>query len=341
MTNDTQTGEQTVTAPTTESAPDLGSLSFTEYQRVRRGGEMPASPAKESAPAAEKSQPVQKKESPESDTEELEAKESDSEDESATDQDESKDDGKEKPKKKGGFQRRIDKLNAARSAAQQEAEYWKRRALEGSEAPKTEKKSDTQGSKTASQEGKPNPDQFETHSEYVEALTDWKTEQKLQEREQRAEKSKLEQDQKQKLEGHSKRVQSFAEKTEDFFDVIEAVDDVPVSPTLSEVILSSENGPELMYELAKNRKEYERINSLGPIAAAREIGKLEHQIAARASSATEEKKTETKKITQAPKPIEPVGRSPGKVSRSLDDPDLSFTEYEKLRRDQMRRKRGA
>ena len=40
-----------------------------------------------------------------------------------------KKEGTEEKKKKGGFQRRIDKLNARNSQTEQELEYWKRMAM--------------------------------------------------------------------------------------------------------------------------------------------------------------------------------------------------------------------
>ena len=139
------------------------------------------------------------------------------------------------------------------------------------------------------------------------------------------------------MSAHRERVKSFADKTEDFMDVIEAVDDIPVSAALQEIIVSSENGPELMYELAKNREEYERIAKLSPLAVARELGKLEVKLAARAS----EQKAEPKKLTKAPQPIEPVGSGgAGKVRKSITDPDISQAEYERLRREQLKRRQA-
>jgi len=308
---------------------------------VRSNDEAPAEKPVAASTEQEKSAPEAKaseqNESPESETEETEESVSDQDESDLEGEtEESKDAEKERPKKKGGFQRRIDKLNARYSAVQAEVEHWKSMALkQGAGEPKADKTVET--TKNVSQEGKPNPDTFDTHSEYVEALTDWKTEQKFKEREQKAEKSKLLSEHEQVLKSHSERVKSFMEKTDNFSEVLESVDDIPVSATVQEIIISSDNGPELMFELAKNRDEYARICKLAPLAAARELGKIESRLSAKSS---DEKKPEAKKLTNAPKPIEPIGGSKGKVSKSLDDPNLSQSEYERLRRDQIKRKQA-
>jgi hypothetical protein len=297
----------------------------------------------QSAPKAEGSS--EQKEAAESDTAESEAKEetiedeseSGSKDEDSTEEDgdtEAKDSEKDRPKKKGGFQRRIDKLNARATAAQQEAEYWKQQALKGAGADKTQANEPTQKAEPVAAQGKPNPENFETHAEYVEALTDWKLEQREKARIEQDQKSKLKSEHERTMKAHAERVTAFAEKTEDFHEAIAELDDIPMSPSVAELLVSSENGPELMYELAKNKAEFERINRLYPLAAARELGKIEAKIA----KASKESKPEIKKQTNAPKPIEPVGTAKGNGKKSIFDADLSQAEYERLRREQNKRK---
>ena len=45
------------------------------------------------------------------------------------------------------------------------------------------------------------------------------------------------------------------------------------SIAIQDIILNSENGPALMYELAKNKSDYERINRLNPILQLKRIRK--------------------------------------------------------------------
>ena len=108
---------------------------------------------------------------------------------------------------------------------------------------------------------------------------------------------------------------------------------VEVPHYVSELFITSEHGPALMYELAKNTKELERISKLSPIQAALEIGKLEAKITSSSKSAAP---SVEKKATKAPAPIDPVGGKGGSVKKSLSDPNLSQAEYEKLRREQMK-----
>lgn len=281
----------------------------------------------------------------ESETEETEAKEvsetEESPDEEGETEAKAQDDGTP-VKKKGGFQRRIDKLNAAKTAARQEAEYWKREALKNATAPKTEAPKVETAALTSDAQGKPNPDTFDTHAEYVEALTDWKIEQRDREREQKAQQAKLMSEQERAAQTYQERLEAFKAKTPDFEDVEAELDDALISarmrpsPALTELILSSENGPELAYELAKTPDEFIRICKLPPLAAAREVGKLESRLAPKAAAET---KTETKKLTNAPKPLEPVkAGGKGSATKSIHDPNLSQTEYEALRREQLKRK---
>lgn len=316
-------------------AKDPGELSFPEYEAMRREEGKVAKDAEVEEPSAPSAKAPESKEASESDTEEAEIEEEDadeSEDEDSDDESEAKDAEKDKPKKKTGFQRRVAKLNAAKAEAQREAEYWKRKALDGaSESKPNATKDDETHAETA---GRPDPDSYETYAEYVDAFTDWKLEKREKAKEAEAQKSRLATEQETLLKSFVDRRNAFAKKTEDFEEVLEGVDDVRVSPTIEGLILSSENGPELMYELAKNRAEFERINKLPPLAAARELGKIESKIAA-----TESKKPEPKKLTQAPKPISTLSGGGTRVAKRIDDPNISFEDYERLRTQEMR-KRG-
>jgi hypothetical protein len=295
--------------------------------------------ASKSAPEAKEA--TEQKEGLESETEQTEELGKDeSKDESYADEanDESEDSDKEKPKKKGGFQRRIDKLNAAkaesqreRDEAKREAEYWKKQALKDASESKKDPESDSKEKQETS--GKPDPDKYETHAEYIEALTDWKIEQRESSSKKEAEKNKLQSEQEKLLKAHSERVKAFSENTEDFEESLESLEGIR-SLTVEQIIVESENGPELLYALAKDPAEAKRICALGPIAAAREMGKLEAKIS---KSSDQQNKPEPKKITKAPQPIAPVGSKGGSSApKRIDDPNLSQAEYEKLRREQIK-----
>lgn len=277
-----------------------------------------------SAPEAE--QAAEQKESPESDTEETEAKaetESESEDEDSDEETEAKDSDQDKPKKKSGSQRRKERAERAEAEVDRLRRMVENMALKGAGESNTPK---VESPKASDPAGKPNPDSYDTHTEYVEALTDWKLEQRDNAKKIEAHKSQLQIQQETILKAHNERITAFKEKTADFDEAIEEVGDAPVSPTVQELIYTSENGPALMYALAKNKAEFERINKLTPLAAARAMGIIEAGL-----SASSETKTVTKKQTKAPAPLTPVGSKGSAVVKTLYDEDLSQREFEALR----------
>jgi chromosome segregation ATPase len=335
MPTQTPSGEQETTPSTQPQGLSDPNISFADYQKLRREGVTTLDAQAPSAPS--ESAQIEQKKSSKSDTEETEAN---TEAEGEEDDESDKPDAEkgEKPKKKGGWQRRIEKL-----VGQREEERRQRQALEARlaqlEARAGGEKSQVAKPSTEAAAGKPDPATFETHAEYVEALADWKYEQRSSADKANAERARLISEQETLQKTYLDRLKSFTETHDDFQDVLDDVSDIPVPAHVQGLLMQSEHGPELVYELGKNRAELERIAKLSPTSAALAIGRLEAKIEARVS-ASEEKKPETKKVTQAPKPIEPVGKGTSAVAKSIDDPNLSFPDYVKLRREQTRRRRA-
>lgn len=297
--------------------------------------------ASESAPAPEEE--TEAEEATESETEAAETEsETGEETETETEGTEtSEEEGKEaaagkdetKPKKKGGFQRRIDKLNARFADKEREAEFWKAKAMEGPK-PAGAKTEET----AAAVPGKPKADDFKTNEEFVEAMADWKADQKLAARDAKASETAAASEHNKVMEAHMSRVTEFKKSKPDFDEVITDADDlVDPSPVMRQMIVTSEVGPAILYELAKDPDECNRISKLGPIATAREMAKIELRLAPKASGskAPEPKK----KVTQAPKPLAPVGGGSTKgTAKSIYEADrMSQAEYEKARAEQKRR----
>jgi hypothetical protein len=273
-------------------------------------------------------------EAEESGEEEDESSDADGDELEAKDGESTKED--DKPKKKSGSQRRKERAERAEAEVARLQRLVEQMALKGAGDSKPETTEATKPKSAAPQDGEPNPDNFETHRDYVKALAKYEAAQMLKDRDAQAEEAKRKSEHEQMMKSHFDRVKSFASKVSDWEDVIESAADVKMSATVEQILVTSENGPELLYELAKNKAEFERICSLGPIAAARELGKLETKL----SSASDESKklTETKKqTTQAPAPITPVGSKGGKVEKSIYDvaSNGSQKEYEAIRQKQM------
>ena len=223
------------------------------------------------------------------------------------------------PKKKGGFQKKIVKL-------EQEKEYWRNEALRvqtQSPAPKTEPIKDTSL--------RPKATDFATHDEYLEALVDWKAEGKMQAARQKEVQEKAKSEVQTKFNTHNARVSAFKESHDDFDDALDNVSTIPMSIAVQESILDSDHGPEMMYELANNPKEFKRLCSLPPLQAAREMGKLEAKFVK-----VESKTSESIKKPHALKPVTPVRTRGATSTKDLNDPNLSQQEFNRIRMEQIK-----
>ena len=229
-----------------------------------------------------------------------------------------------KPKKKGGVQKRIDKLTKRASESEREATFWKSKALEA-EALKAQPKTETP---KRDQTGEPDVNDFETHREYLDALIDFRADAKLSDRDAKSQAEKLKTEFQSRVKTHVEKVKEFAKTHADFNEVLAEVEDFPMSIAVQDAIL--DGGPEMHYELAKNPELLEKLNSMGFAAAQREIGRIEERLAVRKTQ-----KTEKKLESKAPAPIKAVGsNSSGTVKKSLDE--MSYDEFKKAREEQLR-----
>jgi hypothetical protein len=259
-------------------------------------------------------------------------KDDETKDESETSETEEKEVEKKPKKQKGGFQRRINKLNSRLSAKEEEAAYWRAEALK---AKSRSESSDSTSQAKPKNEGKPKADDFESHEDYVDALTDWKVEKKIFDYEEKKRGEAIKNEYASKAKTHAERVNSFVAKHSDFHEVLEEVSDVRLSGVVQELIIESDLGPDLMYHLAKDQDELERICALTPLAAAKAIGRLEIKLG---GSKNENEKLNNKKISKAPNPPTPIrSKSEKSGKKTIFDDDLTQAEYEALRRKQRSR----
>lgn len=142
--------------------------------------------------------------------------------------------------------------------------------------------------------------------------------------------------------------QTFKQRETDFAkanpDYIELTRDpsLPLTRDVIELATESEQGAEILYYLAKNREIAERIAELPPVAAAREIGrieaKLEKPLAPQAPSVP--KAPPVSKAPPPPPRIEAVEQSSPIRPDSADSDKLSDAEWMRLRNKQVARKKG-
>lgn len=221
--------------------------------------------------------------------------------------------GESEVKPKKGFEKRISKVVSERDRARQELEYWREQALKS-----TTHKIESQPQVDTSN-SKPSRDLYETDEQYLEALSDYKVNQRLNEREVLRQQQAL-------VENYNTRAKEFAKERPDFFNIIEDASDLVIAPETAYIIQSSEQGPKIALYLAENPDEADRLNRLDATRRVYELGKLESKL-----TTSVVKKIETKKVSTAPQPMTPTkGQSPG-VSKDLYDPTLTTQEWIALR----------
>lgn len=111
---------------------------------------------------------------------------------------------------------------------------------------------------------------------------------------------------------------------DDYDDVVPSVN-IPTDSALGQVLLTSEHGPAIMYQLAKSPAELARLSALPALDAAREIGRLE----AKLSSSTPPAKANGTTAKRPPAPPTSVKGSTSNT-RSLDD--LPMSDYKRAYR---------
>lgn len=128
---------------------------------------------------------------------------------------------------------------------------------------------------------KPARASFETEDDFIEALTDWKLETKLAERDKANPPNKDQSNDQSRDIGVSrddwgKRETAFAEKTPDYDDVLEDLV-IPrniIGGAVTHAILKHEKGPEILYHLAKNHEEADVLFALPPERAIPKINRI-------------------------------------------------------------------
>lgn len=131
------------------------------------------------------------------------------------------------------------------------------------------------------------------------------------------------------------RETDFAKANPDYFTVTRDPS-LPFTRDLVEMASESENGPELLLHLAKNRDLAERISGLSAVAAAREIGRIEASLEKPPAPAPA-----PKPVSKAPPPppkIEATDATPRVSTTSPDSDKLSDDEWVKAEQARLARK---
>ena len=221
-------------------------------------------------------------------------------------------DSQEKSHKKGGYQRKIEKLEAQLAAERTGRQELLDRLAGKPAEPKQEAK--------PADDAKPQLDKFKTYEDFVEALTSWTVKQeakKYAEQQVAAEATEIEQQIEAEYQG---KVDAFKAAHPDFEEVMDT--DVSIYMGVERAIKEMDTGPEVAYFLAKNPEVAAKLMEMTPLKAITEVGKIAQKLAKPESPA--------KPKSAAPAPITPVGG--GSAVTSTGSPGKrSLQEYRRLR----------
>lgn len=172
----------------------------------------------------------------------------------------------------------------------------------------------------------PKPEQFQTYEEYIDARSEFVAERKMREfNEKQIERSDQSNRIAMKAE-FDRRGQEFAEEHPDYQQAVASIPGDWLPQDVADLIMRSEQGPQIAYHLAQNPQEAFRISRLGPSQRAYEIGRINTDLTGRKTSST-------------PPPLEPVKPGDEGPSDWRNDPNISTQEWAKRRNEELAKKR--
>ena len=209
---------------------------------------------------------------------------------------------------------RIRQLHAERERAREDAAYWRGQAEAKKEPEKVAQPEPVNNG--------PTPDQFATYEDYLDARADFRAEQKYKTleaaKEQKAKDDATKAAEEKEEQTFKSKVEEFKAKTPDFEDTVRNPD-LRISKVMYEAMRETEVGPQIAYHLGKNPQEAARIAGLSPIAAIKEIGKLEAKFSKEPAPTVQ-----TKTISDAPEPPSIVQ---GTANGQKDESKMTDTEW--------------
>lgn len=148
---------------------------------------------------------------------------------------------------------------------------------------------------------KPERAQFTNDQEHDKALEDWLTDKVNRDRDQKDAAAKIER-------AWTERQTATKADLPDYDAVIAAGANLVVSNQVRDAILESEQGPQILYHLAKNPDLVEELKRVSVASALRRIGRLEAQLEKPAPASTTPAKpaAAVTEISRAPAPISPL-----------------------------------
>ena len=218
------------------------------------------------------------------------------------------------------LEKRFSELTKHRDEARQEAER-ERQAREAVEAKLRDLEAKASPQKSDEPDPKPNPAQFNDALEYAEALAEWTTDRRMRERDQAELARKAQEEQSRMRQEFQKRLDVAKQDMPDYEEMI-ASSDVSVSQPVTDAIIESDVGPQVLYYLAENPDFTRALAEKSITAQLRAIGRLEAKFE-KTEAAKPSVKEPVAKRSNAPAPINPL-RAASNASDITLDADRAF-----------------
>lgn len=154
----------------------------------------------------------------------------------------------------------------------------------------------------------------------LEHLAEKRAEEKLREREQQREAER-------RQEAFLEKAEKAAERYPDF-QVVVSNPNLAINEAMAEFIADSDQGADLAYHLGKNPMKAAQIAAMSPVKAARELTRLETELASKPKATP----------SKAPEPIRPVGQRGAPTSSHLPSDDDDIDTW--MRKERERKRRG-
>lgn len=174
---------------------------------------------------------------------------------------------------------------------------------------------------------------YATEELYIEALTDYKVDKRIADREEAQRQSKMAAEMQEIDNGYAKTVAEAKRRYDDFEDVVTQSTTV-IPPHIVMAVKESEIGGDLTYYLAKFPDEAKKILAMRPVQALKYIAQIERELSEPEEDIVPEKSKPSQK--KAPEPITPVR---GTNLADMSSPAKNYEEYRSRRTAELRNKR--
>ncbi|KKN66896.1 hypothetical protein LCGC14_0466710 [marine sediment metagenome] len=235
----------------------------------------------------------------------------------------------EEKAKPSGAEKRINRLTAEKRSLEDQVHNLRGQIEAG-----------TKDETAVGEAKKPLAEDFETTEEFIEAMSDFKADERFKKNQAEEAQKAEQQEQQEVFEAFGERQDKARAAHEDYDEVVGGGNlQIPQSALLA--IIELDNGPEVAYHLAKNPELPKKLMDLSPLKAVAEIGRLSAILATPVQEAANPPALRTpeqeagkppapkKPASGAPPPITPVGGSTTKTDVPLDQ--MEYQEYRRAR----------